>query len=67
MKPRGFIRNIQIAVNNSFFLSLLWVSFLFGVLCLTGIYVVLNPTVETFSVLGALLVTRIVYAGFTGE
>lgn len=67
MKLREFIRNIEVAVHNSFLLSLLWLCFLFGCICLVSLYVIFNPTVQTFSVIGALLFVRILYAGYTGR
>ena len=67
MKLREFIRNIDVAVHNSVFLSFLWVLFSFVGICLVSLYVVFNPTVQTFSVIGALLFVRILYAGFTGR
>lgn len=67
MNLREFIRNIDVAVHNSFFLSLLWVLFWFGGICLVSLYVIFNPTVQTFSVIGALLFVRILYAGCTGR
>lgn len=67
MKLRDFIRNVEHAIDRSFFLSFLYIAFMGIFIVGVVAFVLANPTVEVFSALGALLIARIVYAGFTGD
>lgn len=67
MKIREFIRNVEYAIDRSFFLTFLYVTFMSIFIIGIVVFVLANPTVEVFSTLGALLVARLVYAGFTGD
>ena len=67
MKIREFIRNVEYAIDRSFFLTFLYVAFMSIFIIGIVVFVLANPTVEVFSTLGALLVARLVYAGFTGD